>query len=704
MPLPSSLFCPIPTSRPENRQLRYGIVSWGLFREGIGAFFPGAECRNPLRTRLDSDCDAILAWGTKPSSVSANVLAMRRSIPLLRIEDGFLYGLEPCSRRMGLVVDDLGIYYDASSPSRLESYIALDLSPGEMARSQAIRGLWLEHGVSKYNHGIDWRGLDPWFDEPFLLVIDQTRGDQSIVGALADESSFVRMLDAALSQTAIEHIVIKVHPEVIRGSKVGHFDLSASSSLWSSPRVRVLMDDVSLPSVIQRASAIYTVSSQAGFEGLLWDKPVHTFGMPFYAGWGLTHDDLARPDRRQDICLEQLIHGALVNYSRYVHPETNHAYEIEDLIAYLGFQRRMRNRFQKPLLPAYFSRNKLRHLKRFTQGGTWVGSKAGGGTTIESGHDILIWGTPNAKIRESSSSDLIHVEDGFIRSVGLGATLAKPFSWVFDRQGIYYDAQRPSDLEDILEHGDFDEAMLRRARKLQDQIVASGISKYNLPDSHLARRERELLKTLKENSAGKKVLLVIGQVETDASIQYGGVDVRTNLDLLNLVRERYPDACIVYKPHPDIAKSVRFAGKTSNDHRLLCELVVSELSLSECLVWVDELCTISSLSGFEALIRGVTVHCYGLPFYAGWGLTFDRHRTWRRTRKRSIEELIAGALILYPSYVHPQTGLYCTPESLITALHEMNSARRSSWSRVMERIRGGGLEFLMGVANRFRRS
>ena len=703
MSLSSSLFYPLPTSRSENLQLRYGIVSWGLFRERIGAFFPEAECRNPLCTRVGSNCDAILAWGTKPSSVLANALAKRRSIPLLRVEDGFLYGLEPHSRRMGLVIDDLGIYYDATSPSRLESYIARDLGPGEMARSQAIRGLWLGHGVSKYNHAIDWRSLDPWFDEPFLLVIDQTRGDQSIVGALADESSFVRMLDAALSQTAIEHIVIKVHPEVICGSKAGHFNLSTSSSLWSNPRLRVLMNDVSLPSVIQRASAIYTVSSQAGFEGLLWDKPVHTFGMPFYAGWGLTHDDLVRPDRRQDICLEQLIYGTLVNYSRYVHPETNQTCEVEDLIAYLGFQRRMRNRFQKPLLPAYFSRNKLRHLKRFTQGSPWVVFKVGSGTTLEGGHDILIWGAPNAKIRGSSSSDLIHVEDGFIRSVGLGAALAKPYSWVFDRQGIYYDARRPSDLEDILEHWDFDEAMLRRARKLQDQIVASGISKYNLPDSYLARRERGLLKTLRENSAGKKVLLVIGQVETDASIQYGGVDVRTNLDLLNLVREHNPDACIVYKPHPDIAKSVRFAGKTSDDHRLLCELVVSELSLSECLVWVDELHTISSLSGFEALIRGVPVHCYGLPFYAGWGLTFDRHRTGRRTRQRSITELIAGALILYPSYVHPQTGLYCTPESLITALHEMNSARRSSWSSVMERIRGGGLQFLMGVANRFRR-
>ncbi len=688
---------------PSSSRLRYGIPSWGLSRERVEGFFSEVDWVGPLGCRLGHSLDAVLAWGTKPSSFSAGALAKRRSIPLIRVEDGFLYGLEPGSRRMSLVVDDLGIYYDASRPSRLETYLSQELSAAQMIRSQAIRGLWLEYGVSKYNQAVDWDFVaSPWIQEPFLLLIDQTRGDQSIAGGLANASSFDLMLEAALSQSAIEPIVIKVHPEVIRGSKLGHYDLSSGSAVRTHPRIRVLADDISLPSVINRASAIYTVSSQAGFEGLLWDKPVHTFGMPFYAGWGLTQDHLARPKRRSDICVEQLIHGALVDYARYVHPETNEACEVEDLIEYLGFQRTMRNRFKKPLRPAYFSRNKLKHLRRFTQGCPWVNLSSSGARDSFGllGSNILIWGNPQVSVQ--NDSELIRVEDGFIRSVGLGAALAKPYSWVFDRQGIYYDAQRVSDLEEILQNTSFDASLIERARCLQEQLLSSGITKYNLANSRSATSECRQLEGIKHSLVGRKILLVIGQVESDASIRDGGVDIFSNLELLRAVRDSDPDAFIVYKPHPDIAKSVRFAGKTSKDHRLLCDLVISELGLLECLPWIDSLHTISSLAGFEALIRGVSVYCYGLPFYAGWGLTHDRHCINRRSRILKVEELIAGALILYPTYVHPKTGLYCTPESLIGALQTMDRSKQTWFSRIANRYRNQGLELVMGTINRLK--
>jgi capsular polysaccharide export protein len=34
---------------------------------------------------------------------------------------------------------------------------------------------------------------------------------------------------------------------------------------------------------------------------------------------------------------------------------------------------------------------------------------------------------------------------------------------------------------------------------------------------------------------------------------------------------------------------------------------------------VNEVWTMTSLLGFEALIRGKSVTCLGLPFYCGWG-------------------------------------------------------------------------------------
>ncbi|MCY1540147.1 Capsule polysaccharide biosynthesis protein [compost metagenome] len=58
----------------------------------------------------------------------------------------------------------------------------------------------------------------------------------------------------------------------------------------------------------------------------------------------------------------------------------------------------------------------------------------------------------------------------------------------------------------------------------------------------------------------------------------------------------------------------------------------------------------TSLSGFEGLLRRKKVVVYGRPFYAGWGLTEDRDFEPGRRRKLSLEELIAGTLLHYPIY------------------------------------------------------
>lgn len=731
------LNCPAPPVLPRpSEQLHYGVTSWGLYRQNLEAFFPECDLSGPLASRFNSKLDGVLAWGNKPSALAAMNFAKRQSIPLIRVEDGFLYGLEPGSLRMGLVVDDLGIYYDARYPAQLEYLINSPLDNDQLARAQSVRELWITHGVSKYNHAPNWQcGDDAWFSKPFILLIDQTRGDQSIFGALADESSFMAMLDAALSQTAIDYIVIKVHPEVALGNKLGHFDLSPDSPIYRNHRIRVMSEDYSLPSVIRHASAVYTVSSQAGFEALLWGKPVHTFGMPFYAGWGLTCDYLDAPERRCSVSLEQLIYAALVRYPRYLHPETNCLCEVEDLISYLGFQRVMRSRFRQRLIPLGFSRNKLRHLGRFTQGAQWIGVGVGRrsagvsvtGGCVAGGSDdhhprafvdsdsthghsaypdsiAVRWGsTPIGSDDYPIHGERIQVEDGFIRSIGLGAALAKPYSWVFDRLGIYYDARSVSDLEHILQTMVFDLPLLTRATLLQGQLITLGISKYNLESlKRLGAAQQDLaaLKRIREEHPTRPCLFVIGQVEVDASVRFGGVDILSNTALLRAVREQFPNAFIVYKPHPDIATSVRFSGGSSADHQRAYDLLVSDVALVDCLPFVDALHTISSLSGFEALIRGVPVFCYGLPFYAGWGLTTDRHRLDRRTRKLSLLELIAGSLILYPSYLHPKSQLYCTPEALITALQDMKTAPKGFVWRLWNASTNACLARLMGLIHR----
>ncbi len=62
-----------------------------------------------------------------------------------------------------------------------------------------------------------------------------------------------------------------------------------------------------------------------------------------------------------------------------------------------------------------------------------------------------MWGQEH----RNEKQPVVRVEDTFLRSVGLGANLVRPLSWVRDRRGIYYDATAPSELEHLLQATEF---------------------------------------------------------------------------------------------------------------------------------------------------------------------------------------------------------------------------------------------------------
>lgn len=610
------------------------------------------------------DARAVLAWGRKPSAEVAARYAARHGLPLYRLEDGFLRSIELGGREppLSVVVDDEGIYYDAGTPSRLERLIADVHTPEQVARAKRIMALWREARVSKYNH---LRETSHVPHGRYVLVADQTFGDASIRFGMAEPQSFQCMLQAALDENPGCKVLLKVHPDVMAGKKRGHFDLGAVARL---SRVEVLGQDVHPVGLIEHAEAVYVVTSQLGFEGLLWGKPVRTFGMPFYAGWGLTRDELPAPARRHPVALEHLVHAVLVAYPRYVDPETGLRCEVERVIEWMGLQRRMRERFPAEVYGLDFSLWKKPMVRAFFQGSSvrFVTSTA----EISAGVPLALWG--RRPLPEGNRGDVqpIRLEDGFLRSVGLGADLVRPVSWVMDRRGIYYDATRPSDLEHLLQTHVFDEAICARARRLREAIVAHGLTKYNVGAGGWVRPEsRERNHSPGSGAAGKKrVILVPGQVENDASIRYGAAEVRTNLGLLQAVRCANPDAYVVYKPHPDVLAGLRRAGVGEDEAVRWCDEIVEDVPMQVMLDAVDEVHVLTSLAGFEALLRGREVTCYGNPFYAGWGLTHDMAPLARRTRRLSLDELVAGVLILYPAYVSRTTGRFTTPERALEEL------------------------------------
>ncbi|TXM74418.1 capsular biosynthesis protein [Methylobacterium sp. WL12] len=285
-------------------------------------------------------------------------------------------------------------------------------------------------------------------------------------------------------------------------------------------------------------------------------------------------------------------------------------------------------------------------------------------------HDgqVLAWATRAPEALESACAaaglPLARVEDGFLRSVGLGASLQPGASIVVDDRGIYYDPRRESRLSRILAEAEFPDALVARAKALRETIVARRLSKYNVG----------LAVAAGDWPAGRRIVLVPGQVEDDASVRYGSPNVRSNRALLQAARARNPDAFLLYKPHPDVEAGFRPGAIPEAEAIALADRIVSGLSIVDLLDRVHHVETMTSLAGFEALIRGLSVATHGRPFYAGWGLTEDLAPGTDRGRTLALDELVAGALILYPRYLDPVAMKPCGPEQLLDRLSAARAA------------------------------
>jgi capsular polysaccharide export protein len=278
--------------------------------------------------------------------------------------------------------------------------------------------------------------------------------------------------------------------------------------------------------------------------------------------------------------------------------------------------------------------------------------------TANAGQTVLAWKSrvPAQALNQIEASNVIigEIEDGMIRSTGLGANCVPPLSVIVDFDGVHFDPAGPSGLERILAEADMPPALLNRAAALRERLVAEGISKYG----------RDAVAKATTSSAQRRIL-VPGQVEDDRSVMTGGAGL-TNLELLRRARELEPDAHITFKPHPDVEAGHRKGHVSEAEALRYADAIERKASIIAAIDTADALHVLTSLAGFEALMRGKQVTCHGIPFYAGWGLTCDLALVPpRRGRKRSLEELVAAVLILYPRYLDPVTRLPCPVEVLV---------------------------------------
>lgn len=631
-----------------------GIYSIPFLSELLDA--PVASCR---WRQSPEALHAILGWGHKPNTRKARRYARRLGKPYWRLEDGFLRSYAPGTHfpPLSLIVDKSGIYYDSTCSSDLEYLLQYASEVLVNDESERAREQMTTYKLSKYNHA---PFLCPEMlragDDQRVLVVDQTQGDLSVVLGNACAQTFVHMLSTALQENPRATIYVKMHPETSLGAKRGYLERDVDSS-----RIVMLREPVNPLSLVAEMDKVYVVTSQLGFEALLLNKPVTVFGLPWYAGWGITEDRQQCFRRTRSRTLAELFAAAFLHYPVYLNPYTHTRGTVFDVIEWL-LQQRETLVYLHNKTPNYVFTKRMSVWKR-TNIEAFLGlhqmklasAKRFKMTSTHSESVAVYWGEGASRTNFPCH---ISLEDGFIRSVGLGAKRVRPCSLVVDKQGIYFDPRRLSCLESILNSKRFDAPLLARAKQVRHFIVQHHVTKYNVAP----------LSTVDWPSCGRFIILVPGQVEDDASIRLGSIEISSNLALVQAVRAAQPDAYIVYKPHPDVTHGLRYGGS----NRLIAsyvDYVEQHASIISCINQADAIHTMTSLSGFDALLRGKPVVTYGEPFYAGWGLTEDKIRYrqsfHRRTRQLSIDELVAGVLLCYPLYYDWSLNGYTSCEAVL---------------------------------------
>ncbi|MBZ0057728.1 capsular polysaccharide export protein, LipB/KpsS family [Leclercia barmai] len=623
----------------------------------------------------------MLIWGMKLPEAFRNI-----EIKKIYVEDGFLRSIGLGAAHtppISLNFDSKTLYFNAREESDLEVILnTFKFDADLLKRSQEFREKLISSGISKYNNSspVDISSIYGEKKSKRVLVIGQVEDDASIEYGSTIKYTNNELVTIARLENPNAQIIYKPHPDVLNG-----FRKYQSNPQDVKNICQIITQDLPLSQAFETIDHVYTISSLAGFEALIRDIRVTTLGCPFYSGWGLTDDRQANSRRQRKLSIDELFAAAYILYPKYFDPIYKKYISPEDALEALIRQRDIIhqsqvestkysekpmttvfgfhiNDWKRPIIESWFPDKKFLYVPfNFKDKETlkiWV-KKIKDTRNAE----MLIWGMKLPVAFSKLEIKKTYVEDGFLRSVGLGAAHTPPLSLNFDSKTLYFNAREESDLEVLLNYFDFDENMLNRSREFRKKLIHSGISKYN-------NSSQVDINSVYGQKKSKRIL-VIGQVEDDASIAYGSAIKYTNNDIVTIARLENPEAQIIYKPHPDVINGFRKHQSNPQDVKNICQVITQDVPLAQALETIDHVYTISSLAGFEALIREIKVTTMGCPFYSGWGLTDDRQPNSRRTRVLNIDEIFAASYIIYPKYMNPLTRKHISPEEALDFLIKM---------------------------------
>jgi capsular polysaccharide export protein len=626
-------------------------------------------------------CDEFVGWGYGVYAKKALQMATHYNKPFSFLEDGFLRSpfVSSISKApYGLVKDSKAAYYDYSVVTDLETLICTTaLSGAQKDKAELAINFFVTHKLGKFAITNDKQNtaLPKDFGQNSLLLIDQVAGDLSLHYGGVTSKTAQQAYEHIKENYPDQKIYLKLHPEVLAGKKQGCFDFC-----HTDPDI-ICVTDCDLPTLLSQGPQVFVLTSLAGFEGLLHQCNVTTFGLPWYCGYGLTHDyhpDI-KPlrDRRKTTDIYSLFHAAYIDYTHYIDPMTQQRLDIFTIMHFFARIKRHVNMMQGHILAIGIRPWKKKDFYPWVKTPynqvSFCGSYADIKQQIEKNPQtdfkLIVWGYYKPEIIKQVKCtypklEIMRIEDGFLRSYGLGSDFFAPLSLCIDSGDLHFHAQNRenSDFHTAIRQSSCHDMALKRVQDFVKIMHDNRISKYNV--------EPKININVPKN---KHIIFVSGQVSGDASLNYGGLEahLKDDFGLLSQVRKDYPASYILYKPHPDVTQGNR--KKSKND--IYCEAIydqkIIKISIIDCIQVSDMTATLTSQTGFDALIRGKKVHCYGNAFYKNYGLCAN---DTPQSQAISLDNFIHAALIDYPIYQYE--GQFILPEAAINIIIDQKQGKK----------------------------
>ena len=444
-----------------------------------------------------------------------------------------------------------------------------------------------------------------------------------------------------------DHLVIKLHPLDNSFFNYRKFVNNLSKVFNIESRIHFISNTNS-NSFIENSKGTVVINSTMGIISLYNFKPTITLGNAIYANSGLAVSAVSNGIFNEEILNNFWKHPVFPNrqcIEKFFRILRNNAILPGNFYTDEGIEQTIREVLQKISIGGIKNCHILSSgIRRIPNIDVFL-SKI-------SRECVIGWGqkkTSFKAMKYASKHNLPYyaLEDGFVKSLSQGRWKEQEiiFSLIIDRQGIYYNSAAPSELESIIcdtVNSENFEQYSSQGAKLISLITSNNIVKFNVRSS--TSENGSSIKIIAKDSS----VLLIDQTFGDSSVVLGNASKESFDQMLSDAISKYGPDNVFVKIHPNVIN--RKAKGYFSLHRLRqskVHIISSDVNTAQLLKIFKNVYVVTSGTGYEALMAGCHVTCYGEPFYSGYGLTEDKKTSTQIRRIKKLNRPLTIKLLAY---------------------------------------------------------